>query len=82
MEDSYTLEKGSFSFYGDGCADEFFEKLENNSTFHVGQVYEEVPAKKLICSKCGNSEFNVGQGSFFTAIKCVTCKWERCIHEG
>ena len=34
------------------------------------------------CKKCGALEFNVGSGDYFTAIRCVKCGWEECIHEG
>lgn len=36
----------------------------------------------LVCLKCGATEFNIGKGGYWTAARCVKCKWERCIHEG
>jgi ribosomal protein L37E len=49
--------------------------------FHVGSMGQD-PAKSIVCRKCGSTQFNVGQGSYFTAIKCVKCEWEICIHDG
>lgn len=51
-------------------------------TFHIGQSYEERPAKIVECAKCGGREFNVAQGSYYTAIRCIKCQWEVCIHDG
>lgn len=50
--------------------------------FEIGQCYEDIPAKKLICKKCGEDNFFVGVGNYYTAIKCKKCKWELCIHSG
>lgn len=50
--------------------------------FEIGQVYEDTPAKRLKCRKCGSTEFIVGVGKYYTAIKCPKCKWEMCIHDG
>lgn len=35
-----------------------------------------------ICVKCGADKFIVGRVGYHTAIKCVACQWERCIHDG
>ena len=59
-----------------------FVKLEDDKTFKIGQCYEDQAATTIACKKCGSHEFNVGQGSYFTAIKCVKCDWQICIHEG
>lgn len=50
--------------------------------FEIGQGYEGVPVKKLICKKCGSGEWIVGQGSYYTAIKCPKCLYELTIHTG
>lgn len=50
--------------------------------FHIGQRYEDKTALPLKCNKCGSKEFNVAQGSYYTAIRCVRCEWECCIHAG
>ena len=50
--------------------------------FHLGQEWEDEKAKQVACSKCGGDQFHVGQGNFYTAIRCVTCKWEMGIHSG
>ena len=39
-------------------------------------------AQTLICRQCGSDQFIVAHWNYFTAIKCVKCKWERCIHDG
>ena len=59
--------------------------LTNNiskTVFHIGQSYEKSPCETLQCSICGNTQFQVGKGSLYTAIRCPTCEWELCIHEG
>ena len=61
--------------------DELVEELYTN-TFSIGQFYEEKPAKKIKCRKCGSDKFIVGIGDYYTAIKCPECKWEKCIHDG
>jgi len=53
-----------------------------DDTFHIGQSYEDVAATTVECKLCGSRSFNVGEGNYFTAIKCVKCKWELMIHEG
>ena len=50
--------------------------------FDIGQCYEEIPAKTLICKKCKSKKFIVGQGDYFTAIKCDKCNYEICVHAG
>jgi hypothetical protein len=54
----------------------------NDDEFVIGQSYEEKPAQRMECLHCGGKQFIVGQGSYFTAIKCPTCLWEVSIHEG
>lgn len=63
-------------------SDFYLLKEDETIKFHVGQSYTKDTAKAIACSICGGNEFNVGQGDFFTAIKCVKCQWEMCIHEG
>lgn len=50
--------------------------------FNVGQSYEDENAKTLVCKHCESDQFKVGQGNYFTAVKCVNCEYEVCIHEG
>ena len=50
--------------------------------FSIGQCYDKLPAKKIVCNKCGSDKFIVGTGSYYTAIKCPNCKYEICIHSG
>jgi hypothetical protein len=61
--------------------DDLTEQIDDE-TFHIGQCYEDDAARVLRCTKCKSREFNVGQGSYFTAIRCVNCHWEACIHDG
>jgi hypothetical protein len=53
-----------------------------DNLFHVGQTYEGKPVDTLYCLSCGGNEFNVGQGSYITAIRCIKCGWEASAHEG
>lgn len=62
--------------------DEPYDKVESIDLFHIGQSYEDKAATTIQCTACGSTEFNVGKGSFFTAIRCVKCEWETCIHNG
>jgi len=57
-------------------------KPSTEDEFHIGQCYEEEPASRLECKVCGSKQFIVGQGSYYTALKCPTCLWEICIHDG
>jgi len=60
---------------------EYVRKIDADC-FTIGQCYEELPAKKLECKKCGGDKFLVGKGSYFTALKCPVCNYEICIHDG
>lgn len=55
---------------------------KEDGLFHVGQSYEDQPAKTLYCKNCNGSTFNVGKANYFTAIRCVNCGYEVCVHEG
>jgi len=55
---------------------------ESIPMFHIGQCYEKVKAKPIKCGLCGGNHFHVGQGEYYTAIRCVNCNWETCIHSG
>ena len=63
---------------------EFCDDVEEKADglFSIGQCYEKEPAKTVYCTLCGGKEFYVGSGSCFTAIMCVSCNWEKCIHDG
>jgi len=69
---------------GDGFdwKDEFWTEDESSDLFTIGQCYEKNAAITLVCVKCGGDEFHVGQGSYYTAIMCTKCQWEKCIHDG
>lgn len=67
--------------YKEPAYKEVIEETEEDE-FEIGQCYEDEPAKKLKCKKCGGGKFMVGVGSYYTAIKCENCRWELCIHNG
>lgn len=51
--------------------------------FDIGQTYTGKKCSTYICKVCGGDKFIVGDGhSYYTAIKCPKCGWQRCIHEG
>lgn len=56
--------------------------VSDDETFHIGQSYDDDSAESVECIKCGGRSFNVGVGSHYTAIRCVVCHWENCIHDG
>lgn len=75
MKPNYTPERGAF--------DSDFEPVEHTEMLlNVGQRYEAVGASILKCRSCGSTQFQVGSSSYFTAIRCFTCMYEVCIHEG
>ena len=55
---------------------------ETDERFHIGQMYEKKEAALIECRDCGGRSWEVGRGSYFTAIRCVNCRWEYCIHDG
>ena len=69
-----------------GWEDEgYFGKLYgavDDGTFHIGEMLDDTAAKTVYCKKCNGKHFNVGQSTYSTAIKCVTCGWEYIIHNG
>mgnify|MGYP001103927143 CR=1 FL=1 len=59
----------------------FYEVTDTE--FNIGPVYPDSDnAKKIRCRLCGGDHFYVGTESYYTAIKCVNCEWELCIHSG
>lgn len=61
---------------------EDFIKQSDEDEFEIGQCYDTVPDKKIICKFCQSDKWIVGVGSCHTSIKCVNCKFELCIHDG
>lgn len=60
-----------------------FKALEEmGKFFHIGQSYEKKPAEKQRCATCKTDKFEIAIGSYYTAIRCPNCRWEKCIHEG
>jgi hypothetical protein len=45
--------------------------------FHVGAGQDGVPARTLVCNSCQGTQFNVGVGTSFAAIRCPRCGWEK-----
>lgn len=74
-DDGYNLPK---SYYGD--QEDILEEFEND--WHVKQGYDDCYAKQFRCKICGSDKFEVGHGSYFTAIRCPICRYEICIHDG
>lgn len=52
--------------------------------FQIGSGYtkEGEGAAELQCNQCGSTAFNVGRASLYTAIRCINCGYEFCVHEG
>jgi hypothetical protein len=65
-----------------GLFDEDYLEEKEDGLFRVGQSYEKKPCKTFYCKKCGSNKFYVGTGNYFTAIKCVNCNYEICVHDG
>ena len=81
--DRYTKELGvhqGFDEDADKEGPELFDEEPEATLFHIGS-YSLDMAKKLICKQCGGDQFNVGQNFRYTAIRCVTCEWEACVHD-
>ena len=82
MDDRYRdCNKNDVGYDIHDMQDQYLE-LKHDGLFSIGQVYEKEPAETYYCSHCGNNEFYVGSSSYFTAIMCVSCKRELCIHDG
>lgn len=55
---------------------------ETEQLINIGQSYSKKKAAILKCKFCGTTTFTVAQGDCFTAVKCNTCEYEVCIHDG
>jgi len=79
IRDIFFREKNSDEFH---CNTLYEEK--NDKTFHIKRN-KNIPEETntLFCKQCGENKFYVGKnGKYYTAIKCINCEWELCIHEG
>ena len=56
--------------------------VETTEEFKEGQCYTATGARVIKCKICSSTEFNVAVDSYYTAIRCVTCLWEECVHDG
>ena len=81
MKDTYTPESGAFSLAVKPYNLDLFEKCDE-AQFHIGQSYADAPARTIRCVKCRGIVFNVCSDAYFTGIRCVTCGWEMCVHDG
>lgn len=61
--------------------EEYIEDAEA-TVFHVRERSNKEIIPTYRCKHCKGVEFNVGRSGYYTAIKCVKCKWENCVHEG
>jgi len=61
---------------------EFIKLKQRNDFKFKKQSYDKGYPKTIICKKCGNDKFIIGQGDYYTAIKCPNCGYEIEIHEG
>ena len=62
--------------------DDYLAEIIDN-LFHISPFTEEDSiAKTLCCKHCGGKTFNVGTSYLFTAVKCVVCEYEVCVHDG
>lgn len=58
-------------------------ECKEDNLFNINSFEDDKkPAGTIYCKSCGGKEFNVGSGVYFTAIRCVTCEFEICIHDG
>lgn len=63
-----------------GVRDEWLGEVADGG-FHIGQTYDGKPATQMKCS-CGCVAFHIGRGDYYTAVRCMDCRKELCIHEG
>ena len=63
---------------------QFDEVLEvkKEQDFSIGQSYSKKTDDLMCCKVCGGDKFELGMGSYHTAIRCPQCKYEYLIHEG
>ena len=61
---------------------EFVVAKENRDDFKLKWGPGKKGISTLVCKLCGNDSFTVGQGEYFTAIKCNSCGYQAGIHEG
>jgi hypothetical protein len=63
-----------------GLRDDWLVEVAGDE-FHIGQTYDKTPAQQRKCT-CGCVAFHIGRGDYYTAIRCMDCRRELCIHEG
>lgn len=61
---------------------EYLIEDETSNDWHIAELGAKTPAKRLKCSKCGGTEFNIAHELYWTAVKCPRCGWEHTIHDG
>lgn len=82
MEYRYTLTDGVIDerkYWGtDDRLDELWDEVQLND-WHINS-WDDEPLQTVVCKGCGGKEFNVGREYLCTTIRCVKCRWEKCIH--
>ena len=59
---------------------EYVLEKKSGDDFHVGSG--DATTVQLVCRLCGADRLMVGQGPYFTAVKCINCGYEVGVHEG
>ncbi len=62
----------------DSCA----FKLEYRQVQAFQYEINDEEIEHIVCKVCNGDKWIVGQGSYFTTIKCPKCKYEVAIHKG
>lgn len=59
------------------------EETDPEKPFRLHQTYDKPGSTRQIrCRWCGSTRFEVGQGSYYTVVRCPECGTEECIHDG
>jgi len=80
-DDDYKELPDKYKKFYDGFGEPRLIEWKRDKLFHVGSSKKDI-AVTAHCKKCGGKEFNVGSADYWTGIKCTTCGYEVCIHEG
>lgn len=62
--------------------EQYFDLLIVEATEPFGSDGSGDPVKQWMCGGCGGLQFEVGCGSYYTAIRCTNCGIEQCVHDG
>ena len=64
----------------DRLLEALYGRERDDRLFHVGLLGDE-PLKTVVCERCGGTDFNVGVGRDYAAIRCPRCAWERGVRD-